>query len=160
MVKILLLDKVYWHNFRYCCFCQRKTVDLIFTLVFEFWNIKIRPLGLWKICHGSARSRHGPARSLSWLCQESVIALREVRQGGIFPVEALASLHRWRIPPRAMTDYSQSQLFLTDFSQSHDRLLVEPWRTPGRAMTDSLQSHDGLLVFFLEFKNSKNKVEI
>ena len=30
----------------------------------------------------------------SWLCEESVMALREVRQVGILPVEAEASLHR------------------------------------------------------------------
>ena len=44
------------------------------------------------VCHGAAT--------------EYVIALREIRQGGILPVEALASLHRGRIPPGAMTDCS------------------------------------------------------
>ena len=66
------------------------------------------------------RVHHGSARSLSWLCKESVMALRKVCQVWIWPAEAEASLHRGRIPPRAMTDCSQSQ----------DRLLLEPRRTP------------------------------
>ena len=37
--------------------------------------------------------RHGSARSPSWICEESVMALREVRQGAILPVEAETSLH-------------------------------------------------------------------
>ena len=36
--------------------------------------------------------RHGSARSLSWLCEESVMALKEVRHGGILPGKAEASL--------------------------------------------------------------------
>ena len=106
----------------------QKYLDLIFTLFLSFWKLKIRR---WKICYGSTRSlswlcedsvmalrafRHGSARSPSWLCEDSVMALREVRQGGILPVEADASLHRWWIPSRAMTD----------FSQSHDGFLTDP----------------------------------
>ena len=60
-------------------------------------------------------------------------------------------LHRWRIPPRAMTDCSQS----------HTRLLLEPWRTPHRAMTDSWWSHDiffaDLHMLFSERKRKKVK---
>ena len=37
---------------------------------------------------------NGSAMSLSWLCEESVMDLREVRQGGILQVEAETSLHR------------------------------------------------------------------
>ena len=54
---------------------------------------------LQRVCHGSARS-------LSWLYEESVITLREVRQVGILPVDAEANLQRKRILPRAMTDSS------------------------------------------------------
>ena len=54
------------------------------------------------VCHGSARSRswlyQESVMTLPGVCQgaatESVIAVREIRQGGILPVEALASLHR------------------------------------------------------------------
>ena len=38
---------------------------LIFALIFLFLNLKIRPLGLWKICHGSPRSP-------PWFCKESI----------------------------------------------------------------------------------------
>ena len=36
--------------------------------------------------------RHGFVKSLSWLCEEYVMALREVRLVGILPKEAKASL--------------------------------------------------------------------
>ena len=37
--------------------------------------------------------RYVSARSLAWLCEESVMALREVRQFKILPVEAEACFH-------------------------------------------------------------------
>ena len=51
----------------------------------------------------------------------------------------LASLQRWLIPPRAMTDCSQS----------HDGLLLEPWRNPGRAMTNFHRPR-GLIFWILK----------
>ena len=78
------------------------------------YNLKIRPVSLCNI-------RHGPTRSPSWLCVDSIIALqgtvmvlREVSQGGILQVESEGSLHRGRFPPGAMTDCSQS--YMTDSS--------------------------------------------
>ena len=64
--------------------------------------------------------RHCSKWSLSWLCEQSVMALGGIR-------------HLWRLDSR-----SQSQsLEVTNSSQSHDGLLTEPSRTPPRAMTDS-----------------------
>ena len=119
--------------------------------------------------------RHGSARSPSWLCQESVMALKEFVQGrwpceqpimvpeGIFQLLRLAYASAGDIPSlltslRATTDSWQSHggllsepqqtpgRAMADFWQSHTRLLAEPWRTSGRATTDSWQSHAGLLA--------------
>ena len=97
-----------------------KNVDLFSHCLYEFLNLKIRPAGLWKI-------RHGSSWSSPWLCKESVMALRVVHQGGILPVGAEPSLTQ-------VTDSSQS---VTDCSQSHSGLLLEPWLTPQRDMTNS-----------------------
>ena len=73
---------------------------LIFTMFFELLKSKKkRPVGLWKLRHGSTRShdglwklRHGSTRSHDGFLQEP-----------------------WRTPPRAMTDSSQSHDgFFTD----------------------------------------------
>ena len=85
---------------------------------------------------------HGPVKSPPWLCKESFMALREIHQAGIMPVEAKARFHTRPILPRAMKD----------FSQIHDRLLLEPWRTPHRAMMDFSQT---LRSYFQKHKNSK-----
>ena len=95
-----------------------------------FKSKKKTPVGLFEI-------RHSIYRSLSWLCEESIMA-------GIFPVEAEASLHRWWISPRAMTDCSQS----------HEGLLPEPLWTPHRAMTYFSLTHRS---FFQQLKNSKTR---
>ena len=112
--------------------------------VFEF--LKVRPMGLWKFCHGSRRSpsllyeesvmalgvRHGYVTNPSLLCEQSVMALQGI-------------CHLWR---------------LTSASTNN----IPPWWTPRRVMTNSSQSHDGLLVetwrifqrprvFFFSFKN-------
>ena len=63
---------------------------------------------LWKSVMALPGACHGSARIPSWLCKESVMALREVGHGGILPVEEEDSLHRWQIPPSAMTDCSHS----------------------------------------------------
>ena len=93
MVKVLLLRTVYCHNLTYGFFSTQ------FSCFFLSFVIKKC------VC----------VKYLPWVYQETVMALGEVRQGGIFPVEAEASLHRLQIPPRAMMDCLQN----------HDRLLLE-----------------------------------
>ena len=52
-----------------------KTIETKFSLFpLFFQNLKIRPVGLWKISHGSTNSP-------SWLCEESIMALQGVRHG-------------------------------------------------------------------------------
>ena len=94
-------------------FLSKIFFNILFALFLSFNILKIRPGVLWKICHGSTRSP-------SWLCEKSVIALREIRQ-----LWRLASKN-WRQSPE-----------VTNSSQSHDGFLTEPWRIPPRAMTDS-----------------------
>ena len=133
MVKNLLLCKGFFLNLGYFCFCPNRFFFII-SFFFSFKNQKIRPLGLWKIHHGSTRR-------LSWVYEESIIALWAIGHGfwrKLSPLETGFDLYwpvsrgdvflpePWRIPPGDMTDCSQS----------HEGLLPEPWRTPGRAMTD------------------------
>ena len=61
---------------------------------------------------------------------------QETRRGRPCWEQIRHSLHRWRISPRAMAD----------FSQSSDGFLTEQWRISHRAMTDFSQSHDGFLT--------------
>ena len=99
---------------------------------------------LWWLSQGSVKAlggvRHGSVSNLSWLWEASVTSRDWLRL-------LLASLQRWRIPPRAMTDCSQS----------HDGLLLEPWQTPCRAMTDFSQTHRS---YFLNLKKSKTMLKL
>ena len=116
---------------------------------------------------------HGSLRSPSWLCQESVMALKEFVQGrwpceqpilvteGIFQLLRLAYASAGDIPSLLI-----SLRATTDSWQSNGGILAEPHRTPGRAMADFWQSNDRLLVepwgifqrprvLFYDFKNLK-----
>ena len=154
MVKHLLLHTVYWHNSRYCCFFLSKNNYLTFTLFFVcLWNIKKRPLGLWKVCHCSTRS-------LSWFWQESVTALLRVCHGCVRIPSCFNIASRSIGQSQQVTDSSQSHEGLlteppnlTDFSQSYDRLLAEPWRT--------FYKPRGLILGFQKHKKqSENNVNI
>ena len=80
---------------------------------FAFWNKDLSLsekslLALWGVCYGSTRI---PSR----VWDESFMALRVIRHGGILPAKAGASLSQWRVSCRPMTD----------FSQSHDRVMLK-----------------------------------
>ena len=123
------------------------------TCFLSFWNKKIS-LGLWKI-------RCGSTRSLSWLCEESVMALPGVcHSSEISPLKGVnlwTIWHgSWRNPSPVETGLSFYWQFstLTIFSQSPDKLLAEPWQTPGRAMTFFFKSKG--LFYIKRWKLSQN----
>ena len=59
--------------------------NLCFTLFFSFFKSKSKTPGFVKkkVVMAIPGVLHGSVRSPSWLCQESIIALKEVRQGGL-----------------------------------------------------------------------------
>ena len=128
----LLLKGIQWLKIYFCVHFTysilsnvvlgKTDFEIIFTSFLSFKILKIRPLVLWKI-------RHGSRRSPSWLKEESVMALWEIRHGSgknLSPLETVFSLY-WSV-------------------SRGDGFLPEPWRISRRAMTDFLQSHDGLLL--------------
>ena len=90
---------------------------------------------------------HGYYRNLSWFWEESVTALRGIRQCRILSAAEGANMLLWQTHIRA----------ITDSSQSHDGFIQEPWWILLRVKMDCSQS---LVVFVSDEKNIKNKATI
>ena len=125
-------------------FLKKKYFYLVFL---SFWNITIRPLGLWKYCYGSLEVCYGSTRSLSWLCEESIMALQGVLHGSARNSSGWDNASRSKSQVPHKTDSSRA---MKDFSQIHDGLLLEPWRTPHKAMMAFSQT---LRSYFHKIKN-------
>ena len=153
MVPNKILCMGYWTSFKMKCFGRNLKG---FQFLFDFYCLEIFPVLVnnpsWlylEFVMALPGVRNGSAWSLSWLCKKSVMALKDVPQGGVLPVAAEASLHRWWIPPEP---WRIAHRAMTDSFKSHDGLLIEPWKTLCRAMTELSQRRGS---YFQTWKTKK-----